>query len=73
MTSSAGWYHNWEPHNICEIDYFSDTPNMDFVCNGPFKTFAEAKADALDKARWEYETARDMLRETRALRKPGRK
>lgn len=63
------YWHNYSLHVIVDIVCSESEPNTDENWEGPFKTFKEAKQDAIDKAQWEYNTAKQMLRETRKLKK----
>ena len=67
------FWHNWHMHSIVQILYASKDPtdfSTDEQWTGPFDTWQAAKQDAVDKCLWELNTAKQMLREVKKLRKP---
>lgn len=74
MRSARGWYHDCEVGHFGEIWFHDDAKRIPGSANvsafGPFKTFSEAKVDAIAYHRADVWAAQGAIREIRFFRKP---
>lgn len=69
-----GWYHSASLDGFMGIMYFNELPEYDSHFSfGPFKTFGEAKRDAIDYYRTDITTAREHIRQVLECKRWGKK
>ena len=70
-TKTSGWYHDSEFEMTHEIKLFKESPDVEPQNNwhGPFKTFGKCKRDAISYHQTDIETAREAIRDIKAMRK----
>lgn len=66
-TEYNGWYHLTDFEGTYKIEYFEKCPNGNFY--GPFKTFGEAKRDALDYHQCNVRIARENIARLKFIKK----
>lgn len=69
-----GWYYTATTAHFGGIFWSDEHPSNDdsMQCWGPFKTFGEAKRDAIGYFQTDIDGARLAIQEIRSIRKPRR-
>lgn len=74
MDKETGWYHvsDFEKTEIVYIEDLDVFWRKEYYGNifGPFKTFAEAKKDAINYHEIDRRRATNLIREVKAIKKP---